>query len=213
MPSAKWDLRTTSRNSGCSWNHAGEGVFQRRGQFGNPVYDFYRDWEAYKNGFGDPAKEFWLGNQLIHIMTSNKATSLRIVLTNRTGETLTAYYALFKIAGEDEQYELTVSGYTGDTGYDAFSGENGASFSTFDRDNDMDPDSNCAVTYRGAWWYKRCHLANLNGLNLNGAHTSYADGIEWSIRDGIEDLYHYSYPQVEMKMRDASFGTFAARTA
>nr|ABR23368.1 fibrinogen domain-containing salivary secreted protein [Ornithodoros parkeri] len=99
-------------------------VFQRRGQFGNPVYDFYRDWEAYKNGFGDPAKEFWLGNQLIHVMTSNKTTSLRIVLTNRTGETFTADYALFNIAGEDEQYKLTVSGYKGPKGYDGFSQAN-----------------------------------------------------------------------------------------
>ncbi|XP_064461045.1 protein scabrous-like [Ornithodoros turicata] len=186
-------------------------VFQRRGQFGNPVYDFYRDWKAYKNGFGDPAKEFWLGNQLIHVMTSNKATSLRIVLTNRTGETFTADYALFKIAGENELYKLIVSGYTGAKGYDAFSQANGSSFSTFDKDNDMNPDGNCAVTYRGAWWYTRCHVANLNGLNLAGAHASFADGIEWSIRGGVGGLYHYSYPQVEMKMRDASFETLTAR--
>ncbi|XP_064465985.1 techylectin-5A-like [Ornithodoros turicata] len=186
-------------------------VFQRRGQFGNPVYDFYRDWKAYKNCFGDPAKEFWLGNQLIHVMTSNKAMSLRIVLTNRTGETFTADYALFKIAGENEQYKLIVSGYTGAAGYDAFSQANGSSFSTFDKDNDMNPDGNCAVTYRGAWWYTRCHVANLNGLNLDGAHASFADGIEWSIRGGVGGLYHYSYPQVEMKMRDASFETLAAR--
>ncbi|XP_064484529.1 techylectin-5A-like isoform X2 [Ornithodoros turicata] len=133
-------------------------VFQRRGQFGNPVYDFYRGWEAYKNGFGDPAKEFWLG-------------------------------------------------------YDAFSLANGAGFSTFDKDNDKMVNSSCAVAFSGAWWYKNCHAANLNGLNLNGAHASYADGIEWSIRGGRGNLYHYSFPQVEMKMRDASFATLAARTA
>ncbi|XP_064484520.1 techylectin-5A-like isoform X1 [Ornithodoros turicata] len=188
-------------------------VFQRRGQFGNPVYDFYRGWEAYKNGFGDPAKEFWLGNQLIHIMTSKKATSLRIVLTNRTGETFTADYASFKIAGENEQYKLIVSGYKGARGYDAFSLANGAGFSTFDKDNDKMVNSSCAVAFSGAWWYKNCHAANLNGLNLNGAHASYADGIEWSIRGGRGNLYHYSFPQVEMKMRDASFATLAARTA
>nr|AAM88421.1 OMFREP [Ornithodoros moubata] len=186
-------------------------VFQRRGQLGNPIYDFYRGWEPYRNGFGDPAGEFWLGNQVIHTMTSNKAMSLRIQLTNRTGEALTADYALFKIAGEDEHYKLMVTGYRGVPGNDAFSGANGASFSTFDKDNDKDPNSNCAVTYKGAWWYTRCHVANLNGLNLNGFHVSFADGIEWSIRGGAGSLYHYSYPQVEMKMRDASFEPLVAR--
>lgn len=27
----------------------------------NGFVDFYRGWDAYKNGFGDPAGEYWLG--------------------------------------------------------------------------------------------------------------------------------------------------------
>lgn len=36
-------------------------VFQRRL---NGMTDFYRGWEAYKNGFGNLETEFWLGDYL-----------------------------------------------------------------------------------------------------------------------------------------------------
>lgn len=38
----------------------------------------------------------------------------------------------------------------------------GRPWTTIDSDNDIAL-SNCALTHRGAWWYKNCHLANLNG--------------------------------------------------
>lgn len=37
-------------------------IIQRRGDFGNPKDYFYRDWDAYKKGFGDILKDFWIGN-------------------------------------------------------------------------------------------------------------------------------------------------------
>ncbi|CAC5416560.1 unnamed protein product [Mytilus coruscus] len=38
-------------------------VFQRRE---NSYVDFYRGWNDYKSGFGNPKHEFWLGNSLEH---------------------------------------------------------------------------------------------------------------------------------------------------
>lgn len=38
----------------------------------------------------------------------------------------------------------------------------GQSWTTVDNDNDIAL-SNCALSHRGAWWYKNCHLVNLNG--------------------------------------------------
>lgn len=39
-----------------------------------------------------------------------------------------------------------------------------------DNDNDIAL-SNCAIMHRGAWWYKNCHLANLNGKFGDNRHS------------------------------------------
>ena len=53
-------------------------VIQRREDFGEPRENFNRDWADYKNGFGDPAREFWLGNENIYMLTNNEDYTLRV---------------------------------------------------------------------------------------------------------------------------------------
>lgn len=60
-------------------------VIQRRDDFGEPRENFNRDWSDYKNGFGDPAKEFWLGNENIYMLTNNEDYILRIELEDFEG--------------------------------------------------------------------------------------------------------------------------------
>lgn len=60
-------------------------VIQRRDDFGEPRENFNRDWSDYKNGFGDPAKEFWLGNENIYMLTNNEEYILRIELEDFEG--------------------------------------------------------------------------------------------------------------------------------
>ena len=73
-------------------------------------------------------------------------------------------------------------------------------FSTRDSDNDINPDGSCAQQFKGAWWYSYCHHSNLNGLYLNGSHSSMADGVNWIPFKG----YYYSLKRTEMKVKQIS---------
>ncbi|XP_077876381.1 tenascin-X isoform X10 [Ictidomys tridecemlineatus] len=133
-------------------------VFQRRmdGQT-----DFWRDWEDYAHGFGNISREFWLGNEALHSLTQAGDYSMRVDL--RAGdEAVFAQYDSFRVGSAAENYRLHLEGYHGTAG-DSMSYHSGSVFSARDRD----PNNlliSCAVSYRGAWWYRNCHYANLNGL-------------------------------------------------
>jgi len=75
--------------------------------------DFYRNWDEFKKGFGSKSGEYWLGLQIIHLMTSRVNYTLRIELESFSGEKRFAEYKKFHIAGEDENYRLTVGRYSG----------------------------------------------------------------------------------------------------
>ena len=73
-------------------------------------------------------------------------------------------------------------------------------FSANGTDNDV-YGQHCAQLYKGGWWYRDCHKANLNGKYLGGVTTEYATGMCWQPWRG----YHYSLKTSEMKIRPASF--------
>uniref|UniRef100_A0A1B0C4H7 Fibrinogen C-terminal domain-containing protein n=1 Tax=Glossina palpalis gambiensis TaxID=67801 RepID=A0A1B0C4H7_9MUSC len=156
-------------------------VIQRRDDYGEPRENFNRDWADYKNGFGDPAKEFWLGNENIYMLTNNEDYVLRVELEDFEGNKRYAQYSHFKIHSEADYYKLEIDGYEGNAGdslNDPWYGSNNSPFSTYNRDNDRSS-LNCASMLKGGWWWKSCGRG-LNGLYLHDPQDLTArQGIVW----------------------------------
>ncbi|XP_032527418.2 angiopoietin-related protein 2 isoform X1 [Danaus plexippus] len=167
----------------CEQNVADGGwtVIHRRDDFGIPAENFNRDWSDYKNGFGDPNKEFWLGNENIYMLTNNDDYMLRVELEDFDGNKRYAQYSHFKIYSEAEYYKLEIDGYDGNAGdslNDPWYGSNNSPFSTYNRDNDRSS-LNCASMLKGGWWWKSCGRG-LNGLYLHDPQDLTArQGIVW----------------------------------
>uniref|UniRef100_K1PLI4 Angiopoietin-4 n=1 Tax=Magallana gigas TaxID=29159 RepID=K1PLI4_MAGGI len=75
--------------------------------------DFYRTWKEYKEGFGTPSRNYWIGNDVIHQLTKTSPQKLRFVLQRYSGEKGQAEYSKFAVGDENSKYKLTVSGYSG----------------------------------------------------------------------------------------------------
>ena len=154
-------------------------VFQRRA---TGDVNFYRGWEEYKQGFGSLDGDFWLGNENIHAITSTGVFELRIDMMYN-GNFAFAHYDSFSVGNEKSNYVLHVAHYDGTAGESFIEKHNGMPFSTHDRDNDQWP-KNCAIEFVGAWWYRSCHLANLNGQWGAGDYK----GPRWNTLSGVNAL-------------------------
>ncbi|XP_061597417.1 tenascin-X isoform X2 [Cololabis saira] len=165
-------------------------VFQRRK---DGSVDFFRGWKDYLKGFGDLKGEFWLGLEKLQNLTGTTKMSLRVDLRDE-GQSVFAKYSKFEVAKRN--FRLTVGGYSGTAG-DSLTYHNDVVFSTRDRDP-MSFITRCAISYRGGWWYKNCHEANLNGLyGIDVKH----QGMIWTSWKGKDHSVEFS----EMKMRPAAF--------
>lgn len=162
---------------------AGWTVIQRR-QDGRE--NFSRDWLDYKNGFGDLQGEFWVGNEKIHLLTTQGDYEMKIDMEEWNGKRHYAEYERFRVSNEHDKYRLHVRGYHGTAG-DSLTAywrtHDGMPFSTRDNDNDNRFYDNCAEHYGGGWWYNDCFESHLNGKYYqNGSHNSYfvRNGIQWN---------------------------------
>ena len=153
-------------------------VIQRR-QDG--TVDFNRTWNDYSKGFGRLETEFWFGNENIHDLTkiseAPKKSSLLINMKMR-GKTIPVYakYSVFHIGDAATKYVLDISGFSGNASNANMAFHNNMKFTTFDQDND-NIGGNCAIKWKGGWWYNNCYRVHLNGpYNIPG----FTDNVMWN---------------------------------
>ncbi|XP_061167533.1 ryncolin-2-like [Saccostrea echinata] len=72
--------------------------------------DFFRTWIEYKEGFGNPTKNYWIGNNAIHTLTKDGSQELRIELQRFNGEKAFAQYSTFSLGSEDTYFKLLCLG-------------------------------------------------------------------------------------------------------
>ena len=97
----------------CDMTTVGGGwtIFQRRL---DGSVDFYRGWKSYKNGFGDPNGEFWLGLDKINRLTKSTYNVLRIDMDDTGGNSKYANYGFFAVSSEQSKYQLSLGLYSGE---------------------------------------------------------------------------------------------------
>ncbi|XP_013115001.1 fibrinogen-like protein 1 [Stomoxys calcitrans] len=172
----------------------------------NGSVNFRRNWQEYKQGFGEFEGEFWLGLDKIHSITNvSGPVQLHIRMQDVDNVWKYAQYETFSIGNEAALYKLNPPGtYSGNAG-NSFDIHRGEAFSTYDKDNDKKSDKNCADYLQGGWWYYHCDLSE-NESNLNGVYYKGGvivpdkPGIYWKEFRGTAQSLQF----VEMKIRPKS---------
>ncbi|XP_062585417.1 angiopoietin-related protein 7-like isoform X2 [Saccostrea cucullata] len=144
----------------CDMESKGGGwtVIQRRNRE-SPYVNFNAAWDEYKRGFGDVPGMYWLGNEVIHQLTTTYKNSLYIRLKSTKNESFEVQYSSFSISNDSDDYRLSLGEKSGNIA-DAFRSYNivGFPFYTFDRDNKH----KCASRHGSGWWFDYCYHVNLN---------------------------------------------------
>ncbi|OCT94137.1 hypothetical protein XELAEV_18011803mg, partial [Xenopus laevis] len=126
---------------------------------------WHESWTTYKYGFGNVLKEYWLGNEYIHLLTSQRTYMVRFMLKDKTEKEWYADYDIFSLDTEANGYILRLGRHSGTAGdylstFDSNNIHDNMKFSTKDKDQDRSA-SHCAGSY-GGWWYDNCQLVLLN---------------------------------------------------
>ena len=151
----------------------------------NGTVNFTRGWKDYEEEFGDLDSEFWYGLRNIHCLTTRESVELRIDLQDEQGNKVThgctsslVWMGLTRSTistldrelghhqGQMTPWPTIITCLLYFWSLDAMAVNNDSFFSTFNHDNDNLSGENCAVSYRGAWWYQACVSYNLNGSHI-----------------------------------------------
>ncbi|KAG7159297.1 ficolin-1-like 6 [Homarus americanus] len=120
--------------------------------------NFNRNWNDYRDGFGNVIGEFWLGNEMLSTLTQNRNYRLRMdVFSHATGRRV-GHWSSVTVESETRKYQLKLGSYLSEstTQGNCLAHSNKRFFSTFDRDHDGAKRNNCAQGNKGGWWYNLC---------------------------------------------------------
>ena len=161
----------------CDMTTDGGGWIVMQKRFDGSV-DFNRDWNNYRNGFGDVKGEHWIGNEFVHQYTNAYPTEMMVEGIAFDGTNASAKMQNFKLSNEASKYIFeydTCDGLCANWFYVI-----GKKFTTLDNDNDWSNGGNCAMAYSGGgWWYQNCFHVNLNGKYSAVQSVQFALGIHW----------------------------------
>ena len=170
--------------------------------------DYQQLWDVYKSGFGNVSGEYWIGNEYLHYLTSNRSYTVRFDLMDWDNETAYAEYSSFYVESEADKYRLLIGEYSGNASADetedaqhGFLYHNNTQFTTDDQDNDNLASSNCVHLHGyGGFWYKGCVRAGATNdyCARSVVQNSCAlNKLRWDAWHGA----HYSLQKLAMMMR------------
>ena len=148
---------------------------------------FNKNWNEYKNGFGNVDYDLWLGNEFLYKVTtlhnshSSKTVELYVRITDLDDEIYYSKYNNFAILSEDSKYTLHVSHHSKGNMGDSLERHNNKKFTTMDSDNDNNW-RNCAVYNRGyPWWFDECSYYHsiLTFMYYDDSNNKYKAGPKW----------------------------------
>jgi hypothetical protein len=165
--------------------------------------DFYRDWNDYVEGFGEPDGNYWMGLEAMHQMTNSGDMELRVDLQKFDGSSAYATYTTFSVGDIRTKYRLSIGGYGGTIGSsDSMAHSNNRAFSTRDKDNDDSSGTHCSEVRHSGWWHGGCTNVNLNGQYFNEEMISNYHQIYWLYY--TSGSTYLSLQHVSMKIRKRS---------
>uniref|UniRef100_W8BYD3 Tenascin-R n=1 Tax=Ceratitis capitata TaxID=7213 RepID=W8BYD3_CERCA len=147
----------------------------------NDKLSFHRNWQDYRNGFGNLAESFFFGLEKIYRMSRERNLELWIQLgISTTDSSPHVEYRNFAISNEADKYQLKIANIGTEGEVDDLTDAQDFDFQTFDRGDSEK--KNCADDLRSGWWYD---VSRNNGVCDNGNLNRKLADIHWNNYDKI----------------------------